>query len=396
MDADLRAALRAVAQGGTREPRRILMTTDAVGGAWQFTLDLCRGLAARGDRIALASMGAPLGSLQRREAEAIAGLHLHESAFALEWMDAPWHDIDAAGDWLLGIAAEFEPSVVHLNQFAFGHLPWPAPVLVTGHSCVLSWWRAVHGTDAPPEWREYQHRVQRGLRAAGLVVAPTRAMLSALELHYGPLSAARVIAHGRTLESSPGPKEEPLVLAAGRLWDAGRNLAELAAVARSLPWLVCIAGDDSHPGGGRTELPNVRLLGRLGDAELATWYARAPIYALPARYEPFGVPALEAALAGCALVLGDIPSLREVWGDAAVYVASGDRDGLRAALQGLIDDADLRERMAVRAHVRARRYTPDAMVRAYRRAYADLDIATAPLRHGQAQTARWLLAGARR
>ncbi len=32
---------------------------------------------------------------------------------------------------------------------------------------------------------------------------------------------------------------------------------------------------------------------------------------LPARYEPFGLSVLEAALSGCALVLGDIPSLRE-------------------------------------------------------------------------------------
>ena len=116
--------------------------------------------------------------------------------------------------------------------------------------------------------------------------------------------------------------------------------------------------------------------------ELVRLYGGASIFALPARYEPFGLSVLEAALAGCALVLGDIPSLREVWGDAALYVPPEDHDALHAALQRLIADADLRERMAVRAHVRARRYSPEAMVRAYRRAYGDLDVAAEPLQHG--------------
>ena len=59
-----------------------------------------------------------------------------------------------------------------------------------------------------------------------------------------------------------------------------------------------------------------------------TWMARAAIYALPARYEPFGLTALEAGLSGCALVLGDIPSLREVWGETACFVPPDDRDAV--------------------------------------------------------------------
>ena len=53
---------------------------------------------------------------------------------------------------------------------------------------------------------------------------------------------------------------------------------------------------------------------------------RAAIYALPARYEPFGLSILEAALSGCALVIGDIPSLREIWADAALFVPSDGHD----------------------------------------------------------------------
>ncbi len=54
-------------------------------------------------------------------------------------------------------------------------------------------------------------------------------------------------------------------------------------------------------------------VGRLGPEEMREQYARAAIFAHPARYEPFGLSVLEAALSGCALVLGDISSLRELW-----------------------------------------------------------------------------------
>jgi glycogen synthase len=99
---------------------------------------------------------------------------------------------------------------------------------------------------------------------------------------------------------------------------------------------------------------------------------RAAIYALPARYEPFGLSALEAAQCGCALVLGDIPSLREIWGNAAIFVAPDDSAALEAAIGLLIRDEALRMNMARRAQARARRYTPSAMALRYRNAYLDL------------------------
>ena len=75
---------------------------------------------------------------------------------------------------------------------------------------------------------------------------------------------------------------------------------------------------------------------------MAAHLAASAIYALPARYEPFGLSALEAGLCGCALVLGDIPSLREVWGDAAVFVDPHDAQALAKALNCLIDHPEQR------------------------------------------------------
>jgi glycogen(starch) synthase len=134
-----------------------------------------------------------------------------------------------------------------------------------------------------------------------------------------------------------------------------------------LPWPVVAAGRRNTT----TDSGHIRYLGELAETDMADWLGRASIFALPARYEPFGLLPLEAALSGCALVLGDIDSLHEVWGDAAVFVAPDDHAGLQRELTRLIDDATLRADYAARARQRARLYSPDLMADAYLRTYVD-------------------------
>jgi glycosyltransferase involved in cell wall biosynthesis len=76
---------------------------------------------------------------------------------------------------------------------------------------------------------------------------------------------------------------------------------------------------------------------------------------------------LEAALAGCALVLGDIPSLREVWADAAIFVSPNDEAALQSALEALIAYPEYRDAMAARARQRALSYSPKRMAAGYLR-----------------------------
>jgi glycosyltransferase involved in cell wall biosynthesis len=99
----------------------------------------------------------------------------------------------------------------------------------------------------------------------------------------------------------------------------------------------------------------------------------------PARYEPFGLSALEAGLAGCALVLGDVATLREVWGDAALFVAPDDAGQLAAALRTLAADDAYRADLGARARARALTYTPERMAAGYLDAYA----AAAAARHAE-------------
>lgn len=355
-----------------RAPRRILMTCDTVGGVWRYSLDLSRELCARGCAVTLAAMGPPPDHAQQAEAASIHGLTLHWRACKLIWMDDPWRDIGAAGEWLLGIADAVRPELVHANDFGHVALAWPAPVLCVAHSCVASWWRAVHGTAAPASWDRYRAHVREALLASDAVVAPSRAMADALQTEYGRLARVRVIPNGRRTAEPHTCKKRCLVLAAGRLWDEAKNLQRLAAVAPAVPWPICIAGPDRAPGGAPAAFVNVRSLGMLRETAMRRWFARAAIYALPARYEPFGLSVLEAAQAGCALVLGDIPSLRENWDGAALFAAPDDDDALRDALRRLIEDDALRARFGARARRRAMFMTASRMADEYLGVYEPL------------------------
>ena len=350
-------------------PRRLLMTADTVGGVWVYALELCRALGPSGVEIALATMGARLTSAQYSEVQSLPHVRLFESSYKLEWMDEPRADVEQAGLWLLGLEQEFRPDIVQLNSYPHGAFPWRARKVVVGHSCVLSWWSAVRQADAPPELEEYSESVMAGLHGADLVIAPSRAMLSALDEHYGPLRKSCVIPNGRSLPGMLFPPKQDLIFAAGRLWDEAKNISALVQVAPRLPWPVCLAGEDTRPNGRTQAHPGVNYAGRLSSQEMVRWYERASIYVLPARYEPFGLSVLEAAIAGCALVLGDIPSLHEVWGDAARFVPPDDTDALEKTIRELIDSRATREALGAKARQIAAAYTPENMAADYLAAY---------------------------
>jgi len=361
---------------------KLLLTADCIGGVWNYALELCAALQPLGVRVVLATLGRPLSPDQRVQLERLCHVTLCESAFRLEWMPDPWDGLARAGDWLLALERRFRPDVIHLNHLVHADLPWRAPVLSVGHSCVLSWWEAVHGQSAPREWDTYRRHVTGSLRASRCVVAPSHAMLNALERHYGPFRDSAVVHNARTARPFGSSHKKRLVLCAGRLWDEAKNIAALAAVAPRIDATIAVAGETASPHGSRIESSAVRLLGALDTGTLASWYAKAAVYALPARYEPFGLTALEAALSGCALVLGDIASLREVWGEAALYVSPDDHHGLHDALSRLLDDELLRARMGTRALERARQFTPAKLARQYmdlyRQVQCDLRCSTTP------------------
>jgi len=352
--------------------RPILMTADPIGGVWQYALELCRQLAESDLNVVLATMGRRLERSERLSVCGIRSVELCESAYKLEWMSDPWSDVKAAGQWLLDLESRFRPSLIHLNQYTHGAISWKVPALMVGHSCVYSWFEAVKGAPPGAEWVAYGEAVRLGLQGADLVTAPSRSMLASLIKHYGPFAAAEPIYNGCSGACfTPGSKQE-FIFTAGRLWDEAKNIAILNSVCAKVPWPIYAAGESLAPDGKPALADGPILLGRLDPEILAQWFSRAPIFILPARYEPFGLSALEAALSGCALVLGDIESLREIWDGAALFVRPEDPEHIRETLVELIGNRSLREDFVRRARKRADSFTPERMARAYLEIYAKL------------------------
>ena len=163
------------------------------------------------------------------------------------------------------------------------------------------------------------------------------------------------------------PEKSAFILAAGRMWDAAKNLRTLAEAARELAWPVLVAG----PGAIEEPVGGV-LLGNLTRTELQKRMQRAAVFASPALYEPFGLSVLEAAAAGCALVLSEIATFRELWTGAAIFVDPTDRGALHDALAEMCADDRRRAQLQRAARERSHRYSIARMVDAYATIYQDL------------------------
>jgi glycosyltransferase involved in cell wall biosynthesis len=110
-------------------------------------------------------------------------------------------------------------------------------------------------------------------------------------------------------------------------------------------------------------------------SELEGLYATATCVAFPALYEGFGLPVLEAMARGVPVACSNRSSLPEVAGDAALLFDPTDVDAIRTAIERLLGDAALRDRLTDAGRRRAARFTWEATaqgtVDAYRRALTD-------------------------
>ncbi len=342
---------------------RLLMTTDTVGGVWTFTSDLASELLAQGHGVALVSFGRAPSSEHSAWLRDLTVRFPHflfaASEAPLEWMQENASAYSGGEALLLNLCRSFRPDALLLSQFCFGALPVDLPKIVVAHSDVLSWAAAVGKAPlADDAWlRTYCSLVQDGLRDADAVVAPTHAMLQDLRANFTLPPCATVIANGRTLATAASMPERRLqAVTAGRMWDEAKNLSLLLRCVSPMPILVAGECDEQRDG-------SVRTLGARSQAEILTLFRESAIYLCSSVYEPFGLAPLEAALCGCAVLANDIASLREVWGDAALYFH--DAASLSRLLRHLCDTpGDLAEAQ-VRSHARARNYSSTRMTNEY-------------------------------
>ena len=231
-----------------------------------------------------------------------------------------------AGFSRAAMRAAAEADLVHAHW-----LPSGGVAMATRKPFVVQVW----GTDVELA-RRVPSLARRVLRRARLVIAPSTAL--AEEARRLGADDVRVIPSGVDLPPAVGEEADPPeILYAGRL-SAEKGVRELVAASDGLPLVV--AGD----GPLRDEVPGA--MGFVPHDELERLYARAAVVACPSHREGFGVVCAEAMAYGRPVVAGDVGGLRDLvrHEETGLLVPPGDVAALRAALQRLLGDAELRRR----------------------------------------------------
>jgi glycosyltransferase involved in cell wall biosynthesis len=210
--------------------------------------------------------------------------------------------------------------------------------------------------------QQYCELVNDGLRGADAVVAPTQWMADALKQGFAATGKVRVVLNGRTIATPGMPKAERLLQAVsiGRGWDEAKGFAVLEGLDAAMP--VKVAGETTLEGPGGA--------GALSEEQVLALFRRSSVYVACSVYEPFGLAPLEAALCGCAVVANDIGSLREVWGDAAIYFSGASE--LKSVLDRLTKTPAELHGAQLQARRRAMELTAERMVDGYLELYAEL------------------------
>src|SRR5689334_11695710 len=180
-------------------PCHLLMTTDAVGGVWNYALDLARGLFDHNVSVTLAVLGPAPSQAQRREAHAIPGLEVLETQLPLDWLSENEVQIARAAASLSRIARDTGANVIQLNGSPLaGAASFSAPLIAMHHSCLATWWAAVKTTPLRHDWRWRVDVVRRHLLAADRVIVPSEAFADMVVATYGLHERPLVIHNGRS------------------------------------------------------------------------------------------------------------------------------------------------------------------------------------------------------
>lgn len=279
----------------------------------------------------------------------------------------------------------FRPHLVHVHCFGpngvYGlavHRRFRVPLVVTSHGETVADDHAVFERSAI-----LRSSLRRALAAAAAVTAPSAFVIDELREHYG-LRGGEVVPNGVDLalvgDATRSRFGGPYLLAVGRLGRTkGFDLLIDAMAGPGLDALVRLVIVGDGPERERLEAliaarglaDRVELAGRLDPPDVADAMAGATAVVVPSRMEAFGIVALEAWRSGAALVMTDRGGAPGFVRDEVdgLLVDPTDAGALRAAIERVVSDADLRARLVASGRQRVSEFTWERVARAYAARY---------------------------
>ena len=255
----------------------------------------------------------------------------------------------------------FQPEVIHTHFIVpSGVLAWAlsrrfdVPYVLTAH-----------GSDVPgynPDRFEWLHALLgpawRGiLDGAAFVTSPSRFLADLIRSH-GYADPIDIVPNGHHPQPHGGGPRRKQVLVVARMFPR-KGVQHFIEAITGLDddWEFIIAGDGPHreqlEAQARSAASRVRFTGFLDRATLRSLYESSQILVFPSIQENFPMVLLEAMDAGCAIVTTNAEGCAEVVGDAGLVVPKGESQGIRAALERLMHDPGLVERLSARGKRRA-------------------------------------------
>ncbi len=241
----------------------------------------------------------------------------------------PWATLDNKAAWLAAaraVAASAE-HIVTVSEHARRDL---ITLLGIPEERITNTWQAV----APPA-EALDERMSRARLAANFGLEHRGYHLSLASVDPRKNLARLLDAYAST------GIERPLILVGGKSANAAPELRLL-----------------TEAGGTRSRDGRIRHLGYLPRADVDVLVKHARSLCFPSLYEGFGLPAVEAMLAGTAVLTSNVSALPEVVGDAALTVPPTDTRALAEALLALDQDDELRGRLEAAGPARAALFSP--------------------------------------
>lgn len=285
---------------------------------------------------------------------------------------------------------------VDLMHFPHFNVPilYPGPFVVTIHDCIMltipaSARSAVTTHNPAMHWIKHQafrFVFANAVRRARMVITVSGAVREELVRRFGiERERTRVIHEAptplpRSTGSLPDEARQPYIFSAGNAYPH-KNLERLVDAmimfhGRHPDTRLIHAGQDDELTKRFTRMIEakgagsfVRHVGRVDDAILSMLYQSAVAFVFPSLIEGFGLPPLEAMRCGIPVCASDIPVLREVLGDAALFFNPRSINDILGALERICTDQPVRAALIERGYSQVSRYswerTAQATVQAY-------------------------------